>query len=104
MYRFISLLTLPWMALGPISASAEVNVQTNAHSPETVARADAAAAVREAQVTDVWVAFKTHFDIGYTDTIGGVLRKYRVTMMENALKVIEQDRELPPEKRFAWMI
>ena len=30
------------------------------------------------KVTDVWVAFKTHFDIGYTDTIEGVLRKYRV--------------------------
>ena len=55
-------------------------------------------------VTDVWVAFKTHFDIGYTDTIENVLRKYRVTMMDNALKIIEQDRQLPPEQRFAWML
>ena len=56
------------------------------------------------EVTDVRVVFKTHFDIGYNDTIENVLRKYREDMMENALKVIEQDRQLPPEKRFTWMI
>ncbi len=56
------------------------------------------------KVTDVWVCFKTHFDIGYTDTVTNVLRKYRVTMMDSALKIIEQDRQLPPEQRFAWML
>ena len=56
------------------------------------------------KVTDVWVAFKTHFDIGYTDTIEGVLRKYRVKMMDSALGIIDQERQLPPEKRFAWII
>ncbi len=56
------------------------------------------------KVTDVWVAFKTHFDIGYTDTIAGVLRKYRVKMMDSALGIIDQERQLPPEKRFAWII
>ena len=52
----------------------------------------------------MWVAFKTHFDIGYTDTIEGVLRKYRVKMMDSALGIIDQGRQLPPEKRFAWII
>ncbi len=56
------------------------------------------------KVTDVWVAFKTHFDIGYTDTIEGVLRRYRVTMMDSALGIIDQERQLPPEKRFTWII
>ena len=56
------------------------------------------------KVTDVWVVFKTHLDIGYTDRIEEVLKKYRVTMMDAALKVVDASRELPPEKRFAWTL
>ena len=56
------------------------------------------------KVTDVWVAFKTHFDIGYTDTIENVLKKYRVAMMDQALKIIDQERQLPAEQRFAWLV
>ena len=56
------------------------------------------------KVTDVWVVFKTHLDIGYTDTIEKVLQSYRVDMMDKALDVIEQDRQLPPEKRFVWTL
>ena len=78
--------------------------EIDVHSAATLAKAGDAVIPKPVQVTDVWVAFKTHFDIGYTDTIGGVLRKYRESMMENALRIIEQDRQLPPEQRFAWMI
>ena len=56
------------------------------------------------KVTDVWVVFKTHLDIGFTETIKEVLRNYRVNMMDKALGVIEQDRQLPPEKRFVWTL
>lgn len=55
-------------------------------------------------VTDIWVAFKTHFDIGYTDTIENVLKKYREKMMESALGIIDQERQLPADQRFAWTI
>ena len=34
-----------------------------------LAKAGDAAAATPPKVSDVWVAFKTHFDIGYTDTI-----------------------------------
>ena len=47
------------------------------------------------KVEDVWVVFKTHFDIGFTDTIEGVLRRYRVQMMDGALAIIDQQRQLP---------
>ena len=80
---------------------AEIDV----HSPQTLAKAgDAVVLPPPPKVTHVWVAFKTHFDIGYTDTIEGVLRKFRVQMMNSALGIIDQERELPAEKRFAWMI
>ena len=98
----------------PISVSAiraEVIVKTeqvNAANPagkiKTVSAPSKSDIASPPKVTDVWVAFKTHFDIGYTDTIEGVLRKYRVKMMDNALGIIDQERQLPPEKRFAWII
>jgi hypothetical protein len=56
------------------------------------------------KVTDVWVVFKTHLDVGYTETIEEVLKSYRVNMMDKALGVIEEDRKLPPEKRFVWTL
>ena len=56
------------------------------------------------QVTDVWAVFKTHLDIGYTDRIDAVLTNYRVHMMENALKVVDASRSLPPQKRFTWTL
>ena len=42
-------------------------------------------------VTDVWVVFKTHFDLGFTDLPENVFERYRVEMMDNALGVIEKN-------------
>ncbi len=55
-------------------------------------------------VENVWVVFKTHFDLGYTDRVENVLKRYRTEMMDNALRNIEADRKEPPEKRFAWTV
>jgi hypothetical protein len=52
----------------------------------------------------VWVVFKTHFDLGYTDLAANVFRRYREEMMEGAPRVIEESRSLPPEQRFAWTV
>lgn len=56
------------------------------------------------KVTDVWVVFKTHFDLGFTDLPENVFKRYREEMMDNALKVIENSETLPKEKRFAWTV
>ena len=55
-------------------------------------------------VTDVWVVFKTHFDIGYTDLVTNVLKQYREEMMDNALALISSNQNLPPEQRFVWTV
>jgi len=55
-------------------------------------------------VTDVWVVIKSHFDLGYTDLAGNVFQRYRTEMMDNALKVIDEDRKLSSEKRFVWTV
>jgi alpha-mannosidase len=56
------------------------------------------------QVTDVWVVFKTHFDLGFTDLPENVFERYRVEMMDKALDVIEQNAQQPAEKRFSWTV
>ncbi|WP_160290233.1 hypothetical protein [Flavihumibacter solisilvae] len=56
------------------------------------------------KVTDIWVVFKTHFDLGFTDLPENVFKRYREEMMDNALTVIENSETLPKEKRFAWTV
>ena len=56
------------------------------------------------KVSNVWVVFKTHFDLGFTDLPENVFARYRVEMMDNALKIIEQNGKLPAEKRFTWTL
>lgn len=79
---------------------AEIDV----HSAATLARAGDAEVPKTVPTEHVWVVFKTHLDIGYTDRIDAVLAKYRGPMMDGALKVVEASRELPPEKRFSWTL
>lgn len=56
------------------------------------------------KVTDIWVVFKTHFDLGFTDLPENVFERYRVEMMDKALAIIEKSAEQSPEKRFAWTV
>lgn len=55
-------------------------------------------------VTDIWVVFKTHCDLGYTMSVEAVLKKYREDMMDNAVRLIEADKKKPADERFKWTI
>jgi hypothetical protein len=79
---------------------AEIDV----HTAATLAHAGDAEIPKTAAVEDVWVVFKTHLDIGYTDRIDAVLAKYRGPMMDGALQVVEASRKLPQEQRFSWTL
>jgi hypothetical protein len=78
--------------------------EIDVHSRETLARSGDADMPKAPAIDHVWVVFKTHLDIGYTDTIEAVLKKYRVDMMEGALKAVEASRALPAEQRFSWAL
>jgi alpha-mannosidase len=52
----------------------------------------------------VIVAYKTHFDIGYTDLVRNVLTRYRTSMIDGALDLVDQSRAVPPAQRFAWTV
>ena len=57
-----------------------------------------------ARVDQIIVVFKTHFDIGYTDMASNVVARYRTTMIDKALEVVDQNRDLPPAQQFAWTV
>lgn len=57
-----------------------------------------------APVEQVVIVFKTHFDIGYTDMASNVVKRYRSTMIDDALQVVDQNRNLPAEQQFVWTI
>ena len=55
-------------------------------------------------VRQVIVVFKTHFDIGFTDMASNVVQRYRTSMIDQALQVVDQNRDLPPSQQFVWTI
>ncbi len=55
-------------------------------------------------LSQIVVVFKTHFDIGYTDMATNVVQRYRTRMIDRALEVVDQNRDLPPEQQFAWTL
>jgi alpha-mannosidase len=56
------------------------------------------------QVERIIVVFKTHFDIGYTDMAVNVVQRYRTKMVDKALALVDQTRDLPAERQFAWTL
>ncbi|MBO9619839.1 MAG: hypothetical protein J7539_12490 [Niabella sp.] len=56
------------------------------------------------KVTDIWIVVKTHFDLGFTDQAANVFHRYRTEMMDNALKIIDDNKKQPKENRFVWTV
>jgi hypothetical protein len=61
-------------------------------------------APKPVQVEQVIVVFKTHFDVGYTDMASNIVARYRTTMIDKALEVVDKNRDLPPAQQFAWTV
>ena len=56
------------------------------------------------KLEEVIIVSKTHFDIGYTDLASKVVDRYRTTMADQALKLVDESRGLPPDQRFSWTL
>jgi hypothetical protein len=61
-------------------------------------------AIQPPRLRRVIVAYKTHFDIGYTDLVRNVVERYRTSMIDGALDLVDQSRAMPPAQRFAWTV
>jgi hypothetical protein len=56
------------------------------------------------RLEEVIVVSKTHFDIGYTDLASRVVDRYRTSMADQALKLVEESRGLAPDQQFSWTL
>jgi len=59
---------------------------------------------KDKAVKEIIIVFKTHFDIGYTDYAEAVVKKYSTSMMESAFHIMEESKDLAPEKQFVWTV
>ena len=57
-----------------------------------------------AEVKEIILVFKTHFDIGYTKLASEVVDIYRTEMIDNALDVVDASANQPEERKFVWTI
>ena len=57
-----------------------------------------------AQLEQMILVFKTHFDIGYTGLASEVVERYQTSMIDKALDICDQAAEFPQEHRFAWTV
>ncbi|MGL6193498.1 MAG: glycosyl hydrolase-related protein [Thermoguttaceae bacterium] len=53
---------------------------------------------------EIIIVFKTHFDIGYTDLAENIVRRYQTDMIDGALDVVDQFKDLPAEQQFVWTL
>ena len=56
------------------------------------------------RLEEVVLVFKTHFDIGYTEMAAEVVERYRTSMIDSALDVVDASRDLPEKQQFVWTI
>jgi alpha-mannosidase len=77
--------------------------ELDVHTPETLKHAGDAV-MAGAELDEIVLSFKTHFDIGFTHPAPEIVNIYRTSMIDHALRIIDESRKLPPDQRFAWTI
>lgn len=77
--------------------------ELDVHTAETLAQAGDAE-IQGAQLREVVVVFKTHFDIGYTDLASNVIQRYRTAMIDRALDIMDASRSRPANEQFVWTV
>lgn len=56
------------------------------------------------QVEEIIIVYKSHFDIGYTHLASETINNYRTKTIEGALKVVDENKNLPADQQFVWTI
>ena len=103
MNRLISWLLSALVSAPPLIAAGyddRSTLPTAQESPE----ADGQRSVKPAHLQKVFIAYKTHFDIGYTSTAHDVVHEYRTEMADRLLQAIEVNQHQPKEKQFVWTL
>jgi len=103
----ITTLSGSWILWDAVCFHAPVGTSLQAVDPTSIERARGLARKHTGPKPDleqVIVVYKTHFDIGFTDMAENVVKMYRTSMIDKALVVCDQSKNLPPEEQFVWTI
>ncbi len=71
---------------------------------KSVAEEAGKAPIKKAGLQKVIIAYKTHFDIGYTSTVHDVVHEYRTEMADRMIEAIEKNKSQPKERQFVWTL
>ena len=61
-------------------------------------------ASKKSGVESVVIVYKTHFDIGYSETVQQVLHDYRTGMADRVIDAIDKNSSQPKDKQFVWTL
>ena len=103
MVKLISCLVLALVSRTTLTAAeydSHSTIPTAKETPETVAGKP----VKPAGLQRVFIAYKTHFDIGYTSSAHDVIHEYRTEMADRLLQAIQVNKSQPKEKQFVWTL
>ncbi len=56
------------------------------------------------KLEEIILVYKSHFDIGYTHLASETIQNYRTTTVEEALDVVDKNKNLPLDQQFVWTI
>ncbi|TNF74276.1 MAG: hypothetical protein EP302_03080 [Bacteroidetes bacterium] len=59
---------------------------------------------QEHQLEEIILVYKSHFDIGYTHLASETIERYRTGTIDGALKVVDENKDLPLDQQFVWTI
>lgn len=59
---------------------------------------------QEGNLEEIIIVYKSHFDIGYTHLASETIENYRTKTIEDALDVVDQNKDLPLDQQFVWTI
>lgn len=60
--------------------------------------------LKKPPVENVIIVYKTHFDIGYSETVQQVVHDYRTAMADKVLDAIDKNKMQPKDKQFVWTV
>ncbi|NRF94097.1 hypothetical protein HQN89_24540 [Paenibacillus frigoriresistens] len=56
------------------------------------------------QLEKIYVVFKTHVDLGFTDLASNVMTQYKEDMMNDVLAICEKTKKDGPDHHYVWTL
>jgi len=101
----LTIVSVLLLTFGLSSKSQNYNTKSTSTGTKSKIEESATSKIQEKKgVQNVIIVYKTHFDIGYSETVQQVVHDYRTSMCDKVLDAIDKNKNQPKEKQFVWTI